>query len=149
MSSKPENKPTPDEQQPKPTEVIYPYFTRLFDYTGTVENSAFFCIPAALDFRLTVCGGDEAIYKYIQYIAQAGADLIAKSLGTEVMDVISDESPTEGVADIRQCAMANIRLPFTINGSDGAMPTTPFQPLPHQASQPPLQIHASLLSLSS
>lgn len=137
MSSQPENKLTSDDQQPESTEVTCPYFTRLFDYTGTVENSAFFCVPAALDFRWTVCGGDEAIYEYIQHIAQAGADLIAKSLGTEVMDVVSHENSKEVIADIRQCAMANIRLPFIINGSDGAAPTTLSQPLTHQASQPP------------
>ena len=137
MSSQPENKLTPDDQQPKSTEVTYPYFTRLFDYMGTVENSAFFCVPAAMDFRRTVCGGDEAIYEYIQDIAQAGADLIAKSLGTEVMDVVSHENCKEVIADIRQCAMANIRLPFTINGSHGTALRTLSQPLTHQASQQP------------
>ncbi|KAK5046379.1 hypothetical protein LTR84_008180 [Exophiala bonariae] len=141
MSSNSRNKTTPDEQQLKPQEIGPSYFTGLFDYMGTVENSAFFCVNAALNFRQTVCGGDEAIWGYIQYIAQAGADLIAERLGTEVMDVIEPEESTSPnttpLANIRQCAMANIRLPFAITGSENTPATTSLSKTPTPQSIAP------------
>lgn len=120
-----------NEQQLATRENGSAYFTGLFSYVGTADNTAFYCVPAALDFRRLVCGGDEAIYEYIQYIGQAGADLIAKSLGTEVMDLVSNEESNQAVsgadgthlADIRQCAMANVLLPFAIKGSKSPPPT--------------------------
>lgn len=136
MSSHLEDKPTLNQEQIKPQEISPSYFTGLFEYMGTVENSAFFCIQAALDFRQMVCGGDEAIWHYIQYTAQTGADLIAQSLGTEVMGGINQEGAKQEstgadgmqLADIRQCAMANIRLPFAIADSENAAPTSSSTP---------------------
>ena len=117
------------------------------------DTTAYYCLPAAFEFRETVCGGDENIYAYIHWIAQAGAELLAKRLGTEVMDV---EAPTNSdtsgarkpddtfksghdasliqrqeelqtrVGDIRKCAMANVRLPFIVTDdvSSGSMEST-------------------------
>lgn len=137
MFSQTEDGMTPNEQQLKTRDIDSAYFTGLFSYVGTADTTAFYCVPAALDFRQTVCGGEEAIYEYLQYIGHAGADLVAKSLGTEVMDLASEEESNQGASGIRgthlthirQCAMANVLLPFAI--------TTPNSALSAAISQPP------------
>lgn len=100
---------------------------------ATTDNSPYYCVPAALNFRQNLCGGEEAIYNYIRDIAQRGADLLAMVLGTEVMDDLdagyglktmgsyeaSDrrESGTGWSGGLRDCAMANVLLPITIVGA--------------------------------
>lgn len=86
----------------------------MFSYVGTADNTAFYCVPAALDYRQRVCGGEEAICDYIQWQGQAGADLLAQRLGTKVMGL-------DGGGGMRQCAMANVLLPIRVTAaSDGA-----------------------------
>jgi hypothetical protein len=107
-------------------------FVRLFQLVATSDNSPYYCVPAALNFRQNLCGGEEAIYNYIRDIAQRGADLLAMLLGTEVMDDMdagyglrtmgsyeaSDKGGRVGWAGgLRDCAMANILLPITIVGA--------------------------------
>jgi hypothetical protein len=136
MFSQTEDDMVPNEQQLATREIDSTYFTDLFSYVGTADTTAFYCVPAALDFRRTVCGGEEAIYEYLQYIGQAGADIVARSLGTEVMDLVSNEdSNQEGngiggthLTDIRQCAMANVLLPFAITSPDSALSATLSHP---------------------
>ncbi|KAK5227057.1 hypothetical protein LTR72_003047 [Exophiala xenobiotica] len=104
-------------------------FVNLFQFVATVDSSAYYCVPAALNFRQNLCGGEEAIYNYIRDIAQRGADLLAMVLGTEVMDDLdagyglktmgSYEATDrrEGgrwFGGLRDCAMANVLLPITI-----------------------------------
>lgn len=110
-------------------------FVRLFQDTATADDTAYYCIPAALNFRQNLCGGEDAIYNYIRENAQRGADMIAMLLGTEVMD---DADPGVGLkamgsyegstgqdqvsrrwaGGLRDCAMANIMLPITILGAE-------------------------------
>jgi hypothetical protein len=105
-------------------------FVRLFQLTATTDNSPYYCIPAALNFRQNLCpGGEEGIYHYIRDLAQRGADLLAMVLGTEVMDDLDEGrglrtmGSLEGsvgsgrvgwAGGIRDCAMANVLLPITI-----------------------------------
>jgi len=109
----------------------------LFSLVATADNTPYYCVPAALNFRNNICGGEEEIYRYIRDVAQRGADLLAMVLGTEVMD---DLDPGEGlkamgsveghvvsrqgegssrwVGGLRDCAMANVLLPLTIIGGN-------------------------------
>ena len=106
-------------------------FLTLFEFVATVDNTAYYCIPAAMNFRQNICGGEEAIYEYIRENAQRGADMIAMLLGTEVMDDMDQGSGLKAmgsyeastgqeqqskrwVGGLRDCAMANIVLPITI-----------------------------------
>ena len=108
-------------------------FVNLFQFVATTDNSPYYCVPAALNFRQNLCrGGEEAIYKYIRDVAQRGADLLAMVLGTEVMDDMdegqglktmgslegSDRGRTGWVGGLRDCAMANVLLPIHIEGSN-------------------------------
>ena len=104
----------------------------LFQFVATADNAPYYCVPAALNFRQNLCGGEEAIYTYIRDVAQRGADLLAMLLGTEVMDDLdaghglrtmgsyeaSDRrgGGSQGWSGLRDCAMANILLPITIVG---------------------------------
>ena len=110
-------------------------FVKLFQLVATADNTSFYCIPAALNFRQNICGGEEAIYNYIRENAQRGADMIAMLLGTEVMDDLDQGSGLKAMGSyeastgqeqvsrrwaggLRDCAMANIVLPITILGAE-------------------------------
>lgn len=105
----------------------------LFQFVATADNTPYYCVPAALNFRQNLCGGEERIYNYIRDIAQRGADLLAMVLGTEVMDDLDagyglrtmgsyeatdrrDGGRTGWAGGLRDCAMANVLLPITIIG---------------------------------
>ena len=107
-------------------------FVRLFQFVATSDNSPYYCVPAALNFRQNLCqGGEEGIYNYIRDVAQRGADLLAMLLGTEVMDEMDEgrglrtmgslegsvgSSRVGWAGGLRDCAMANVLLPITIVG---------------------------------
>ncbi|RMZ87739.1 hypothetical protein DV736_g5030, partial [Chaetothyriales sp. CBS 134916] len=109
-------------------------FVTLFQNIATADNSPFYCVPAALNFRQKLCkGGEEGIYEYIRDIAQRGADLLALVLGTEVMDELdegkglktmgsteaNDRRETKNWAgSLRDCAMSNVLLPIYIAGAN-------------------------------
>lgn len=110
-------------------------FVYLFQYVATTDNTPFYCIPAALNFRQNICGGEQAIYDYCLENAQRGADMLAMLLGTEVMDDLdtgfglkamgSYEASTgqeqvkrHWAGGLRDCAMANVVLPISILGAD-------------------------------
>lgn len=109
-------------------------FVNLFQFVATADNTPFYCIPAAINFRQNLCGGEDAIYNYIRDNAQRGADMIAMLLGTEVMDDLDQGSGLKAMGSyeastgqeqvsrrwaggLRDCAMANILLPITILGT--------------------------------
>ncbi|EPE06899.1 aminotransferase family protein [Ophiostoma piceae UAMH 11346] len=93
---------------PKPSVVAPPstYFVDLFGDVGTMDYSQWLCIPTAVKFRKEVCGGEEAIRTYCIDLVRKGSERVAAILGTEVMD-----NPR---SNMRQCAMANVRLPFSV-----------------------------------
>lgn len=94
-------------------------FVQQFEFVGTVDNASLLCIPAALDFRRTVCGGEAAIMSYCWELARKGGLAAAEVLGTEVMD--NDDSTLT-----RQCSMVMVRLPTQIRnaeaGTEGVAP---------------------------
>jgi PERQ amino acid-rich with GYF domain-containing protein len=83
-------------------------FEILFEWTATEDDAPYFCIPTALQFIQKVCGGEAAIFAYLERLARHGSDAIAHILGTEVM--------TDPQGDLRRCAMSTIRLPLSIAG---------------------------------
>ncbi|KAH7390322.1 aminotransferase family protein-like protein [Cadophora sp. MPI-SDFR-AT-0126] len=98
-------------------------FTYLFEFVATMDYTSYLCIPAALEFRNRVCGGEEAIRKYCFEIARKGGECVAGVLGTSVMTTVGEE--------MRGCAFANVELPFTfhndsqldgtVEGSEGGL----------------------------
>lgn len=110
-------------------------FVKLFQFVATTDDTAYYCVPAAINFRQNICGGEEKIYDYIRDNAQRGADMIAMLLGTEVMDdldpglglkamgsyegsVGQEQFSKHWAGTLRDCAMANIVLPITILGAE-------------------------------
>jgi len=110
-------------------------FVHLFQFVATADNTSYYCIPAAINFRQNLCGGEERIYEYIRDNAQRGADMIAMLLGTEVMDDLDpglglkamgsyeastgqDQVSRKWAGGLRDCAMANVVLPITILGTE-------------------------------
>lgn len=77
----------------------------LFEFVATIDYTPYACIPAALDFRTKICGGEDAIRKYSFDLASAGGAAVAKILGTEVMDT--------STGTMRGCCFANLRMPLT------------------------------------
>jgi selenocysteine lyase/cysteine desulfurase len=76
-----------------------------FEFVGTIDNAPYLCIPAALAWRQKL-GGEEVILKYCETLAQEGAKLVAKELGTEVL-----ENQTETLG---RCCLSNVRLPISL-----------------------------------
>lgn len=85
-------------------------FENLFDFVATSDDTPFMCVSTALKFRKEVCGGEDAIYAYLQKIAHEGGDKTAEILGTEVMQEPNLASSLE--SEIRKCALVNVRLPL-------------------------------------
>ncbi|KAI3087919.1 hypothetical protein CBS147343_2051 [Aspergillus niger] len=87
-------------------------FRNLFQSTATNDDTPYLCVPEALKFWEEVCGGEKAIYEYLERLANEAADVVAGVLGTEVL---RDE---EGL--LTRCAMTNVRLPLKVgDGGDG------------------------------
>ena len=87
-------------------------FEDLFEFVATSDDSAYICVPAALKFRRYVCGGEDAIMKYCQTLANEGADIVAAALETGVLQE-PDLKPGEQ-SRMRQCAMTTVRLPIAV-----------------------------------
>ncbi|KAF2746058.1 aminotransferase family protein-like protein [Sporormia fimetaria CBS 119925] len=85
-------------------------FIYLFDYVATIDYTPYLCIPAALEFRSKVCGGEAKIREYCYEIAVKGAQCMANILCTSVM---STQSGT-----MRQCAFANVELPLVFKSKE-------------------------------
>lgn len=91
-------------------------FEYLFEYTATTDDTAYLCVPAALEFREKVCGGETRIYEYCEALANEAADLLAEKLGTEVFQEPGLGSPGKGSL-FRRCAMTTVRLPISVEDS--------------------------------
>ncbi|EMD61271.1 hypothetical protein GGP41_010156 [Bipolaris sorokiniana] len=89
--------------QPENTNGRSP-FIFMFDYVATMDYTPYLCIPAALEFRNQVCGGEAKIREYCYDIARKGGDCMAEILGTHVLTTKSET--------MRQCAFANVELPL-------------------------------------
>lgn len=74
-----------------------------FEFVGTIDSSPYLCIPKALEWRKGL-GGEKAIIEYCTKLAQDAGQLLAQSLGTEVLD---NKTKT-----LSQCCMSMVRLPI-------------------------------------
>ncbi|KAJ5125581.1 hypothetical protein N7526_007758, partial [Penicillium atrosanguineum] len=88
-------------------------FEGLFEFVATSDDSAYICVPAALKFRKEVCGGEDAVMSYCINLAIEAADVVANILGTDVLQE-PDLKPGE-VSNMRQCALATVRLPIAVS----------------------------------
>ena len=61
-------------------------FEGLFSTTGTLDVGPYFCVPEAIEWREKVCGGEQKIMEYCAGLAERGAEIVARALGTEVME---------------------------------------------------------------
>jgi len=79
---------------------------------ATSDDTPYLCIRAALEWRKRITWGDksgeEAIIQYNNNLAREGGKLVARMLGTEVM-----ENAERTLGD---CAMTNVRLPVNTGG---------------------------------
>lgn len=82
-------------------------FVSQFEFVGSVDGGPNLCVPEALKFRRNVCGGEEAIQHYCHRLAIDGGQLVARILGTEIMD-------NAGHSLTSQCCMVNVRLPLSV-----------------------------------
>ncbi|KAF2401698.1 PLP-dependent transferase [Trichodelitschia bisporula] len=78
-------------------------FVTNFEFVGTIDNAPYLCVPAALKYRAEL-GGEDAIYAYLEKLAREGGALVAKELGTEVLE--------NKAGTLQRCAFANVRLPL-------------------------------------
>ncbi|EMC96603.1 hypothetical protein BAUCODRAFT_482523 [Baudoinia panamericana UAMH 10762] len=84
-------------------------FVTNFEFVGTLDNSPYLCIPAALRWRSRLCWqgkqGEEAITAYTQHLAREAGGVVSGVLGTEVME------NAEGT--LGECNFSNVRLPIS------------------------------------
>ena len=80
-------------------------FVQNFEFVGTIDNTNYLVIPDAVRWRKEVCGGEKAIIEYNTKLAQQGGLVVAKILGTEVMD--------NSTNSLTNCCLVNVRLPIT------------------------------------
>lgn len=116
-------------QPPKDGEEPKTPFELLFEFVATADDTAYFTVPAALKFRNEICGGDEAIYTYLETLANEAGDLVAAALETEVLQ---EPDLKEGeVSQLRRCAMSTVRLPLAVAAESEAEQTkkSPYKPL--------------------
>ncbi|PLN83634.1 putative aminotransferase [Aspergillus taichungensis] len=93
-------------------------FERLFEFVATADDTPYLCVPAALRFRREVCGGEAAIYVYLERLAREGADVVAAALGTDVLQERGLRGGEESL--LRRCGMSTVRLPVFVAGTAAA-----------------------------
>ncbi|KAH6868563.1 pyridoxal phosphate-dependent transferase [Alternaria rosae] len=79
-------------------------FVSNFEFVGTIDNSPYLCVPAALKWRETL-GGETVIMDYCQTLAREAGKHVASILGTEVME--------NSTGTLGQCCLSNVRLPIS------------------------------------
>ena len=92
-------------------------FVTNFEFVGTLDDSPYLCVPAAIEWRskLTWNGmeGEEAIFSYCGRLVRRAGKIVSKMLRTEVLE---NEEETLG-----NCNFSNVRLPLSfseLTGSD-------------------------------
>ena len=89
-------------------------FGDLFKWAATVDQTPYLCVPEAIKFRTDVCGGEDKIREYCFNLARDGGHLLAKILGTQVMQNAQDT--------LGQCCFTNVRLPLLFDtGRQGGL----------------------------
>jgi hypothetical protein len=82
-----------------PGHYVSSYQQAFGEVTSSMDACAYLSLLAVVQFRNEICGGHDAITKYIRNLARTGGDRVAEILGTEVMN---NEEGT-----FRQCTFAN------------------------------------------
>lgn len=77
-------------------------FEDAFAYPGVEDLSSYLCVGAVIDYRKSL-GGEDAIMKYCHDLALQGGELVARILGTRVLEN-DDKTLT--------ACMVNIELPL-------------------------------------
>lgn len=89
---------------PLPKAAKTAYVTN-FEFVGTIDNAPYLCVPAAIAWRENL-GGEDVIRKYCWTLAREGAKLVARELGTEVLE---NSTNTLG-----RCCLSMVRLPISV-----------------------------------
>ncbi|KAI8807432.1 pyridoxal phosphate-dependent transferase [Cladochytrium replicatum] len=85
-------------------------FTDSFFWLGTLDQTAVFSIPAAINFRNWL-GGEEQIRSYTHRLAIEGGKLLAQMFGTSIMGVPDTDDEAEKFSNFG--TMVNVKLPTT------------------------------------
>ncbi|KIW08712.1 hypothetical protein, variant [Verruconis gallopava] len=80
-------------------------FVANFEFMGTIDIAPYLCVPAAIRYRESL-GGEKAILQYCHDLSRQGGDLVAKILGTKVLE---NEDGTLG-----NCCLRNVKLPLDV-----------------------------------
>ncbi|KAE9987103.1 hypothetical protein EG327_004001 [Venturia inaequalis] len=91
-------------KNPLPPSSKSAYITN-FEFTGTIDNAPYLCIPTALEYREKL-GGEAAILKHCHTLARTAAKIVSEALGTEILE---NEEGTLG-----NCCMSNVKLPLSL-----------------------------------
>ncbi|KAA8569902.1 hypothetical protein EYC84_002243 [Monilinia fructicola] len=92
-------------RKPSPNDTlkdINEYFLSLFNFVATIDYTPYLCIPAAISFRTTICGGEASIRQYCFDLARVGGSICASALNTYTLPVDPG----------RETCFTNIRLPI-------------------------------------
>ncbi|KAB8298679.1 hypothetical protein EYC80_000856 [Monilinia laxa] len=81
---------------------INDYFLSMFNFVATIDYTPYLCIPAAISFRNTICGGEASIRQYCFDLAKVGGSICASALNTYTLPVDPG----------RETCFTNIRLPI-------------------------------------
>ncbi|KAF2265924.1 PLP-dependent transferase [Lojkania enalia] len=79
-------------------------FTSNFSFVGTLDNTPYLCIPAAISYRQRL-GGESAILRYVHTLALQAANTVSKILGnTPILD--------NATHSFTKCCLVNVQLPL-------------------------------------
>ena len=78
-----------------------------FEFVGTIDNTNYLVIAEAIKWRAQVCGGEEAIITHNTNLAREGGKLVAKILGTSILD--------NSTGTLTNCCLVNIELPLVVS----------------------------------
>lgn len=90
-------------------------FVTNFEFVGTLDNSPYLCIPAALSWRRRLSWqnlqGDDAIFAYLQHLAHRSGEIVSAHLGTKILE---NDAQTLG-----RCSFSNVLLPLSVRDLTG------------------------------
>jgi hypothetical protein len=92
-------------------------FVHLFEFVATIDYSPYLCVPAALDFRNRICGGEAKIRDYCYRLALTGGRLVASILRTHTLD--NGREQNMEMNSTGQCCFANVALPLNFRTTRG------------------------------
>jgi hypothetical protein len=77
-----------------------------------MDYTPYLCVPAAIEFRNTICGGEAAIRDYCFSLVRAGGEYVAEYLGAQILGKKDD--------NFTQCSFSTVKLPFVFTAADQA-----------------------------